>query len=266
MTVTPETFDFYVFHRTVRLDRICHEAGVNGLIVDLESHGKRARQVGYDTEINAHGVQDVREIKQALGCYVLCRVNQHGPDLAGEIDRAIDHGADEIIVPMIRTLQEAEAVVGQVNGRCEIMLMIETVEAAGIVQQLSALPIRQCYVGLNDLMISRGSPCIFQPLADGLLDTVRAGCGGLRFGFGGLTLVGCGWPLPVEYLINEMARLGCAFSFLRRSFFRDSVGRCLETEIAKIREQILAAKLRKEACVQADKAALRAILSEMTGN
>jgi len=90
------------------------------------------------------------------------------------------------------------------------------------------------YVGLNDLAISRGTPCIFTALTDGTVERLREAFADTPFGFGGLTVVELGHPIPCLRLLEEMARLRSSFTFLRRSFRRDIVGRDAATVVAAI--------------------------------
>ena len=237
-------FQLFLFHRTIACDRACLRGGVDGLVIDFETRDKTERQSGFDTEINTHTLEDLRRVKGELDAYVICRTNPPGPSLAREIEEILHERTDEILVPLIRTVEEAAKAVDLVRGRCKIGLMIETAEATQIVERLCRLPIHRLYVGLNDLRISRGSPSIFVPLIDGVLDRCRSDAGGTNFGFGGLTVPGFGHPLPVHHLIDEMARLDCAFSFLRRSFYKDIAGRSPEVEIARIRRWLQRSSLR----------------------
>ncbi len=50
-----------------------------------------------------------------------------------------------------------------------------------------------------------------------------------------MTVVDRGAPIPALLLMSELARLECHFTFLRRSFKRDIVGRDLPEELRKIR-------------------------------
>ena len=97
------------------------------------------------------------------------------------------------------------------------------------------------YLGLNDLAIERGTRNIFAAVADGMVERVREAFRA-PFGFAGLTLPDAGFPIPCRLLIGEMARLGCQFSFLRRSFHRDIRGRDLAIEIPRLRATLEAAQ------------------------
>ncbi len=199
-------------------------AGVDEIIVDWERRGKAERQSGFDTEINADTVADLRLVRSSTRAKVICRINQSGPTTGEEIEQAIEGQANEILMPMVRSVSEVEAALKRSDGRCGIGILVETVAALQILDPLSDLPLSRVYVGLNDLSIERGKPSIFEAILDGTVESIRSHFR-VPFGFGGLTLPEGGHPIPCRLLMGEMARLGCAFSFLRRSFYRDIQGR-----------------------------------------
>jgi len=102
---------------------------------------------------------------------------------------------------------------------------------------LARLPLTRVYLGLHDLAIERRTPNPFRAISDGIVERVRSAFQ-IPFGFAGLTLPDRGFPIPCRLLIAEMARLGCSFSFLRRSFLRDIVGRDPRVEIPRILEAL----------------------------
>ena len=140
-------------------------------------------------------------------------------------------------------------------------ILVETRAAVAVADELAQLALARVYVGLNDLAIERGTPTIFAPLADGLLDELRQTFAGTRFGFGGLTLPEAGTPLPCHLLVGELARLRADFTFLRRSFYRDVAGRDPEQEVARIRAAVAAAFARSPEAEAADRFELLARLA-----
>jgi len=212
-------------------------AGVDSIIVDWENIGKGTRQVFADTQINHDTLDDLKRVRKSTEAQVICRVNQWGSWTRKEIEDAIEAGANEILLPMVQTMEEVERVLDQANDRCGVGILVETRAAIALAQDLGSLPLTQVYVGLNDLSIERGTPNIFTPLVDGTVETVRRFFP-MPFGFGGLTLPELGKPIPCRLLISEFARMDCQFSFLRRSFHRDIQGRDLVIEIPRIREAL----------------------------
>jgi hypothetical protein len=193
---------------------------LDGLVVDWESRGKAQRQAGYDTQVNHHTLAHLRQVRAATSLPVTCRINSHGPHTLEEVEAALGEGANEILLPMVRQVDEVERTLQAVRGRAPLAILIETTDAVQRRAELGALPLSRIYVGLNDLAIDRGARNIFTAVVDGTVEDIR---GHIRvpFGFGGLTLPHLGHPVPCHLLIAEMARLRCSFSFLRRSFLRD---------------------------------------------
>jgi hypothetical protein len=230
-------------------------AGVGAVIVDWEYRGKERRQAAADTQINHDTIDDLRRVRACTDALVICRINGRSEAKLGEvrepidaeadeplpatdeIEQAIEARADEILLPMVRTVEEVELVLDQVAGRCSVGILIETPEALELVEELARLKLSRVYVGLNDLAIERHSQNIFIPLIDRTLEQIRRPFQ-VPFGFGGLTLPDRGYPIPCRLLIGEMARLNCEFSFLRRSFHADIQGRDLAVEVPRIHDAV----------------------------
>jgi hypothetical protein len=230
-------------------------AGVDGFLVDWERLGKEARQAGADTEINEGTPADLRRVRAATNARVVCRVNQPGPWTGAEVEDAVAGGADEILVPMVRSPEEVRDVIALAAGRCRVGILVETVDAARCAEELARLPISRAYVGLNDLSIERGSRSIFEALADGLVDGIRPHFT-VPFGLAGLTLPESGRPIPCRLLIGEMARLRCGFSFLRRSWRRDTADVDPRAAVARVGAAREGAWSRSAAEVARDRAEL----------
>lgn len=230
-------------------------AGVDGFVVDWENRGKWARQEGADTEINADTPEDLRRVRAATPLQIVCRVNPPGPWTPGEIEEAVAGGADEVLLPMVRNPEDVLETLRCASGRCGVGILVETVDAVRRAAELARLPISRVYVGLNDLAIERRSRSIFEPLVDGLIEGIRP-LFPVPFGLAGLTVPEAGRPIPCRLLIGEMARLGCAFSFLRRSWRRDVAGRDPQTELLRVRSALAQAGRRSSAEIGRDRADL----------
>jgi hypothetical protein len=208
-------------------------AGAAGVVVDWERRGKARRQAGEGTQINADTPDDLARMRAATDGRVLCRVNGWGPWTAAEIDEAVARGADEVLLPMVRTAEEVDRALDAVAGRCGLGILVETQDAVGRVRELARRPLSRVYLGLNDLRIDRRSDNLFAPLVDGTVDAVRADVRG-PFGVGGLTLPGGGAPVPTSLLAAELVRVGADFTFLRRSFTADMAGRDPFVEVPRL--------------------------------
>ncbi len=255
--MTPRPFlDPILFAHGPELVRTALAAGIGSFIVDWEWRDKERRQRGADTEINRDTVEDLARLS-ALGAERrLCRINRLGPWTAREVDDALAAGATDLLLPMVEAPAEVEELLERCAGRCRTGILVETVRGVEAAAELAALPLDRVYVGLNDLAISRGSECLFEAVADGTVERLSHTFAGTRFGFGGLTVADGGRPLPSRLLMAEMVRLGCAFTFLRRSFRRDTAGRDMARELARMRSLWEDLAGRDEDEVERDRAAL----------
>jgi hypothetical protein len=258
-------FDLFLFSKDPETVSLYTEAGVDGFIVDWESKGKETRQAGADTEINEDTPEDLRRVRAATNARVLCRLNQPGPWTPGEIDEAIAGGADELLLPMVRSPGEVLDAIRVARGRCGVGILLETVDAVRCALELAHLPISRAYVGLNDLSIERRSRSIFEPLTDGLIDGIRP-LFTVPFGLAGLTLPECGRPIPCRLLMGEMSRLSCAFTFLRRSWRRDVAGRNPRAELPRARASIERAGCRSAEEIARDRAELLETIAAVGGD
>ncbi len=251
----PRPFRLTLFSTDAALIRHAVSAGVDEVVVDWEQSGKRSRQARADTHIGNDTPEDLRRVRASTDAPVLCRINGYGATTASEVETAVEAGADELLVPMVRSPVEVEAVIERADGRCGVGILVETVDAVRRAADFARLPLSRVYVGLNDLAIERGSRSIFEAVADGTVERVRASFS-VPFGFAGLTLPDRGAPIPCRLLMGEMVRLGCSFSFLRRSFHADLRHVGLAQAVAAIRAGLAAAARRSHHDVEDDHLAL----------
>ncbi|MFP5373223.1 MAG: hypothetical protein ACLGI3_21120, partial [Actinomycetes bacterium] len=142
-------------------------AGAAGIVVDWERRGKARRQLGEGTQINADTPADLTRMRNATPGRLLCRINGYGPWTAQEVDEAVGRGADEILLPMVRTPEQVDRTLDLVDGRCGLGILIETQDAVDDAGAFARRPLSRIYVGLNDLRIDRRSTELFRPLVDG---------------------------------------------------------------------------------------------------
>lgn len=207
--------------------RIAEQAGVDWIFVDMEFIGKDARQKGLDTVQNHHTIEDVRIIKQTVSkAQVLVRVNPihkmlgDYPSSKDEIDAAIEAGADIVMLPFFHTVEEVEQFVEYVNGRAKTCLLLETPEAAVLLDEILKVPgIDMIHIGLNDLHLAMGMKFMFQLLSDGIVDQLAAKikAKGIPFGFGGVARMNSGM-LSGAAVLKEHYRLGSSMVIVSRSF------------------------------------------------
>lgn len=243
--------DLFVFHRTIEDDKACIAGGASGVVVDLETGGKTLRQKDFDTEINYHSREDIAHVKRE-GIKVLCRSNPIGKDSVKELNQIIEEGADEIILPMVTSVEEVVWAKKVVGNQSKVGIMIETPKAVQLSNELDDLELSRIFIGLNDLRIANKEPSIFHPLCKGLVQDIRNKINKTALGFGGLTLPNHGFPLPVEYCYQELTRLPCEFTFLRRSFFNDVRGKSRVEGIEEILKALETAQDRSDDLMKRD--------------
>ena len=107
--------------------------------------------------MNNHTEEHLRAVRALTGARVLCRINAFGPGTAEEVEQAVEAGADELLLPMVRTPEEVERTLALVDGRAGLGILVETRDAIAAADELARLPLSRVYVGLNDLSIDRGT-------------------------------------------------------------------------------------------------------------
>jgi len=242
----------FLFTTDVLFARAAQEAGIDSVIVDWERRGKATRQQGYSTEINADTPDDVARLAERLSIPVTVRIDRGADRMERDVECALDHGARILMLPMARDVREVERFVQWVDGRAETIVQIETQSLVEQCHALCDVGWDYAYIGLNDLMISRQGHWLWEPLLDGTVDAIYDELSGRAVGFGGVTVIGGGHPIPFTELLREMGRLGCRLSFLRRTFKREIGDRDLQTEIRAVRAAWKAVRQRGPEAVAQD--------------
>ena len=211
---------------------IAERAGVDWIFLDMEFIGKDARQGGLDTVQNHHTVKDIENIKAAVKtAKVLARVNPihdalpNYPSSKDEIDATIKAGADIVMLPFFKTVDEVKQFISYVDGRAKTLLLMETVEAANLVDEILDIPgIDMIHLGLNDMHLELGMKFMFELLANGTVEKLgdKIKAKGIPFGFGGIATLD-GGALPGSMVLKEHVRLGSSMVIVSRSFCNTDV-------------------------------------------
>lgn len=207
--------------------RIAEEAGVDWIFVDMEFIGKDCRQGGLDTVQNHHTVEDVANIRAAVTkAKVLVRINpihdtmDDYPSSEEEIEAVIQAGADIVMLPYFKTTEEVHRFIGYVGGRAKTCLLVETPEAADLLDQIVEIDgIDMIHIGLNDMHLALKMMFMFQLLTDGSVDkwTRIIAQKGIMYGFGGLASLN-GGAVPGRMILKEHYRLGSQMVIVSRAF------------------------------------------------
>ncbi|MBQ6590698.1 MAG: hypothetical protein IJH93_04040, partial [Lachnospiraceae bacterium] len=141
---------------------IAENNGVDRIFVDMEYIGKAERQGGLDSVQNHHTIEDVRAVRAAVKKAELlvrvnpihdelhpssdrkenaeiqfpCSVMEDCPSSEEEIESVIEAGADIIMLPYFKTIEEIDRFLKIVDGRTKTMLLLETKEAAALLDTI----------------------------------------------------------------------------------------------------------------------------------
>lgn len=203
--------------------RYVHRNGVSRLFVDLEYMGKDLRQKHLDSWKSRQEPRDVSRIREAVpDGHLLVRVNPLHDGSANEIEDVLARGADSVMLPMFRTVDDLSRFLDMVGGHAEAVPLVETADALRAVPEIAdRLSLTRLHFGLNDLHLDMKLDFMFEPLAKGMLEDAAAALrsNGIAFGIGGVARAGEGIVSP-ENLLGEHVRLGSDAAILSRTLHR----------------------------------------------
>ena len=206
---------------------IAEKYGVDRIFVDMEFIGKGERQGGLDSVQNHHTIEDVKSVRACVKkAELLVRINpihdalDDYPSSEEEIEAVIQAGADLVMLPYFKTVEEIQRFLAIVDGRARTMLLLETKEAVQCLDDILQMEgIDEIHIGINDLSLSYHKTFMFELLSDGTVEKLcrRMQLAGKFYGFGGIASLGRGL-VPAEMIIKEHYRLGSRMAILSRSF------------------------------------------------
>ena len=261
--------------------RIAENAGVDWIFLDMEVIGKAFRQSGLNTVQNNHTVDDIKRIRKAIKkSKLLVRINpihdalENYPSSKDEIDATIEAGADILMLPYFKTVEEAKTFIHLVNGRAKTLLLLETVEAASLIDEILEVPgIDMIHLGLNDLHLELGMKFMFELLANGTVERLgyKIKAKGIPFGFGGIATLD-GGALPGSMVLKEHVRLGSSMVIVSRSFCNtdivtdlNEVQRIFDTGISGLRALEKEASQADTAYLEENRKAVVAAVNKIAG-
>ena len=261
--------------------RIAENAGVDWIFLDMEVIGKAFRQSGLNTVQNHHTVDDIKRIRKAIKkSKLLVRVNpihdavDNYPSSKDEIEASIEAGADILMLPYFKTVEEVKTFIHLVNGRAKTLLLLETVEAANLIDDILEVPgIDMIHLGLNDMHLELGMNFMFELLADGTVERLgdKIKAKGIPFGFGGIATLD-GGALQGSMVLKEHVRLGSSMVIVSRSFCNteiitdlNEVKRIFDTGISGLRALEKEASQADTAFLEENRKAVVAAVNKIAG-
>jgi len=216
----------------IKVAEMIDSIGVDRIFIDLEQIGKQERQNAMNTVKSQHTYGDIKNIKKIIkNSQLLVRCNPiHDEYIDGydtskdEIDKIISNGADIIMLPMWKTLDDVRTFIKYVDKRAKTLLLLETGEAELILDEVLKINgIDEIHIGLNDLHISYKKKFMFELLSNGVVESIceKIAPTNIFYGFGGIARIGQGL-LPAEYILGEHYRLNSKMVILSRSFYNSN--------------------------------------------
>lgn len=215
---------FYITNNIIEAE-IVDALDIDWIFIDLETIGKKERQVGRNTVLSNHSIDDVHKIKSKINnTKILVRCNPIGDWSKSELREINARGEeiDMVMLPYFKTAEEVKTFTEYLDtSKIEPALLIETLDAIiNLEDILRIYPFRYLHIGLNDIHIERGTVSMFEPYIDGLMNeiTLILNKYNKNFGIGGIGKIGANMHPTPECVLNEHLRLKSNGVILSRSF------------------------------------------------
>jgi hypothetical protein len=222
--------------------QIVDKLDIDWIFIDLETVGKKDRQIGRNTVMSDHSIRDVKKIRRVINnTKILLRCNPIGIHSKKEIEEINKtSGIDMVMLPFFKTVKEVKMFIELLDtSKVEPTLLIETTSALDNLNDILKLyPFKYVHIGLNDIHIERNTSFMFEPYIDGLLDKTTSilRSNNKKFGIGGIGKIGSDLLPTPECVINEHIRLKSSGVILSRSFkgnFSEESKELFETELTQ---------------------------------
>ena len=260
---------------------IAERNGVDRIFVDMEYIGKDLRQGGMDTVQSRHTIEDITALRSVVKkaellvrCNPIHEATEQYCSTKEEIDKIVAAGADIIMLPFFKTVQEVKTFINAVDGRTKTMLLFETPDSYKNADEILEIEgIDEVYIGLNDMSLGFGKKFMFELLADGTVEDLcqKFRNKGYPFGFGGIAVPGGNVPLPAERILKEHYRLGSSCVILSRSFCNvdktpyKELDNCFRDGVNKIRAEEIICKNHPE-LIMLNQAEVTEIIKSIVGD
>lgn len=262
---------FTLFTNDAELARRADAAGIDRIGIDLESIGKGERQGHTASWISDHRIEHLADVRGTLSSAALfARTNPIHEGSRDEIEALIDAGVQVLMLPMFRTVSEAETFVRLVDGRAEVSLLAETAAALVRLHEIVRVPgIAEIHLGLNDLHLDMSLASHFEVLASDVIDAAAAVVheAGIAFGFGGVGRVTDDrLPIASDLIYAQLARLGANRTLISRVFTGEDYRQLdLPAEVRQVRARLCHWRARPQQALLDAREELRAAVRDRYG-
>lgn len=215
---------FYITNNIIEA-QIVDGLDINWIFIDLETIGKKERQIGRNTVLSNHTINDIHKIRSKINnTKILVRCNPIGEWSKDEFHEINSIGLeiDMVMLPYFKTIHEVKIFIDLLDtSKIEPALLVETLDSVTNLEQIIKIfPFKYIHIGLNDLHIERETTSMFEPYIDGLMDkiTLILQNNNQNFGIGGIGKIGAKMSPTPECVLNEHLRLNSSGVILSRSF------------------------------------------------
>jgi hypothetical protein len=219
-------------------------AGIDRIGIDIETLGKWERQSGLGTWISPHAIDSLPALKAVMNtAQLFARTNPIHDGTQREVDVLLDAGVQVVMLPMFSSADEVRRFTDVVEGRAEVVLLLERVTAAKAIDEIVAVEgVSEVHIGINDFTLDLGLPNRFLALTHSLTADVSRSvrAAGKRFGIGGIGRVDDDrFPVPSDLVYAQYPRLDATAALISRAFLTPDPDRVdLVLEVARARERL----------------------------
>ena len=232
--------ELMIIENDVEKIKIYDQLGVDRIFIDLEKLGKEERQKGLNTVKSNHSFEDIVKAKKVVkNSKLLVRINPLNQNSNDEVDKAIDCGADIIMLPYFRTSTEVENFINIINGRVRTSLLLESAQAFIRIENILKVEgIDEIHIGLNDLHLDLGLNFMLELYDSPYLELISKLIKerGISFGIGGVAPMNLG-DVPGKYVLNEGRRIGSERVILSRAFPKDDLNN-FKAQLLELRSEL----------------------------
>ena len=227
--------NFILITKDIDIANFSLKNGVNFIMCDLEYIGKKKRQINFDTVLNSHTIDDVKNLSKSIESKnFIVRINPLHNNSEKEINEVLKYNPGYIMLPMFKSVEDLRFVLNIINNRSKLIPLIENPTCFMKTEDyLDLKNIGFFYFGLNDINIGMDNDFLFEALAYDLLKPYFNMLKNkkLPFGFGGMATLE-GGELPGKYVFSEHIRNGSDYVILSRAFHKNS------NDIKEIRKNV----------------------------
>ncbi|ELS00690.1 HpcH/HpaI aldolase/citrate lyase family protein [Xenococcus sp. PCC 7305] len=236
-------FDLTLWTNDPQLASRAEKGGVSRIGLDLETLGKEKRQAGMNTWISCHHLSQLPVIKKKLSrAKLFARCNPLGNHSHKEVETLLAAGTEIIMLPNFKTAKEVSSMLDLINGRAQLIPLVERSEAVYNLEDIVKLNIEEIHIGLNDLSIDLQEKnrlaLLSKPIMDQISNIVITAK--LKLGIGGVARANDeSLPVPSNLIYARLAQLKATGALISRSFNIDKLStKEIAEEIKKTREHI----------------------------